>query len=292
MTTVRHVCVLFVAACGILGCGTEIPEAPKGERVSGTLSYAGTAAATMGRPLARVMMFIDFPPSGSPHAMLSIERPDFSKPVPYVLDWVTPASYKVLAQLIDLDSPNTDITTLPAGGYPNFCALSSPTQGFVAIQSHAPVQNVDVTLYDLAGQTDPCNVPTSICPTPGKASLSLIVRSSRLPTSADSLVFALFSTFPSFSPASSRKVTGDQLSFPATIVDNKLVPGTYSALYACLDVGSNSGMGLCSAEDAYVLDAATTIALVAGKITNVVADLDSEKITVTGMDAPTDRGCN
>jgi hypothetical protein len=246
----------------------------------------------MARPAARVMLSLDFPPATSPIAMLNIERPDFSKPVPYELAWVAPNQYKVFAQLVDLSSPDTDATTLPAGGYPDFCTMPRTDEGFVTISGDVPLKNIDITLYDLAGQTDPCSAPTTVCPLPGKATLSVVVRSSRVPTPADSLVFALFSKFPSTTPTSSRKILGQDLTFPETIIDNKLDPGTYSALYACFDVGSNSGMGLCTSEDAYVLGMATPITLVADQITNVTVDLDSSTLTVVGVDLPGAHGCN
>jgi hypothetical protein len=286
---------LFVGLLGALlgaGCGTNIPNPPAGERISGTLTYTGTAQLSMARPAARVLLFLDFPPSASPLAMLNIEQPDFSKPVPYELAWVSPNGYKVVAQLIDLNAPNADVTTLPAGGYPDFCTLSRTDQGFVTVREDVPVKNIDITLYDLAGQTDPCNAPTTACPLPGKATVSVVVQSSRVPTPADSLVFALFSKFPSTTPASSRKILGQDLKFPQTIIDNKLTPGTYAALYTCFDVGSNSGMGLCTSEDAYVLGTGTPITLVADQITNVVVDLDSSTLTVVGIDSPGAHGCN
>jgi hypothetical protein len=291
MTGRAHVLAGLLGALICVSCGTNIPDPTAGERISGTLTYTGTAQLSMVRPAARVLLFLDFPPSGSPTAMLNIERPDFSKPVPYELAWVSPNQYKVMSQLIDLSSPDTDVTTLPAGGYPDFCTLSRTDQGFVTISQDVPAKNVDITLYDLAGQTDPCNAPTTVCPLSGKAALSVVVRSSRGPTPADSLVFALFSKFPSTTPASSRKVVGQDLTFPETIIDNKLTPGIYSALYTCFDVGSNSGMGLCTSEDAYVLSVATPITLVADQITNVTVDLDSGTLTIAGIDLPRDHGC-
>jgi hypothetical protein len=65
-----------------------------------------------------------------------------------------------------------------------------------------------------------------------------------------------------------------------------MAPGTYSALYTCFDVGSNSGMGLCTSEDAYVLSISTPIKLVADQITNVTVDLDSGTLTVVGIESP------
>jgi hypothetical protein len=291
MTVRAHVLAGLLGALLWAGCGTNIPDPPAGERISGTLTYTGTAQRSMTRPAARVLLFLDFPPSASPIAMLNIEQPDFDKPVPYELAWVSPKRYKVIAQLIDLSSPDTDVTTQPAGGYPDFCTLSRTDQGFVTISEDAPAKNVDITLYDLAGQTDPCNAPTTVCPLRGKATLSVVVRSSRVPTPADSLVFALFTKFPSTTPTSSRKIVGQDLTFPETILDNTLAPGTYSALYTCFDVGSNSGMGLCTSEDAYVLSMGTPITLVADQITNVAVDLDSSSLTVVSTDSAAAHGC-
>jgi hypothetical protein len=278
--------------CGLVAaCGTDIPAAPTGERVSGTVSYAGSAQASMLRPAARILLFLDFPPSGSPFAMLNIERPDFSKPLPYELAWVAPNRYKVVGQLFDLGAPDSDPTTLPAAGYPSMCALSRPDDGFVTVTDSISAQGIDLHLYDLGGQTDPCFVPAAACPLPGRATMSLVVRSSRVPSSADSLVVALFSEFPSTSPASARKVAGQDLRFPETIVDNDLAPRSYPVLYVCLDVGSNSGMGLCTAEDAFVLDS-TPIDLAADTITNLIVDLDTGTVSVAGVDAPGEHGCN
>lgn len=285
----RVVSVLVVAWCA--GCGTDIPPEPAGERISGTLSYDGTAQLHMSRPTARVVLVTDFPPTASPVGMLNIDRPDFSKPVPYALKWLSPYRYKVVAQLLDLDAPDTDAAMLPAGGYPDFCTLSRSDQGLVDVSKTAPVTDVDITLYDLAGQTDPCTTANSICPLPGQATLNVVVGSSRTPTASDALILALFSSFPSVSPALSRALSGSVV-FPQTIMSNSVAPGSYAALYVCLDVGSNSGSGLCTAEDSFILDTTTPLTLVAGHITNLLVDLDSLTITVTSVEDASAHGCS
>jgi hypothetical protein len=282
----------LLALLGALGsgaCSNDIPQPPSGERISGTLSYGGPAQELMIRPTARVVFLLDFPPTTTAQAILNIEHPDFSKPVPYELTWVWPGQYKVVAQIIDLDAPNVDTTILPAGGYPDYCSLFRP-DAFVTITEDVPIKNADITLYDLGGQTDPCNDPTTVCPARGKSSLNIVVKSSHGVADADTLLYALFTNFPSTLPTSYRKVAGKDVHFPATIIDNKLTPATYAAFYVCLDVGSNSGMGLCTAEDSFVLDR-TPLTLGAGQIVTMTVDLDSHTATAS-IEAPADHGCN
>jgi hypothetical protein len=246
----------------------------------------------MKRPGLRVLLFVDFPPSGSDFALVVIENPNLAAGVPYAINWITPYKYKVVGQLIDIDAPDADQTQLPAGGYPDFCTLLHPDEGFVDVTDGAPNTGIDFTLYDQAGALDPCSTPATVCPSPGKSTMNLVVQSTRIPTSNDQLRVALFQTFPSTSPTSSRTVPGASLAFPRTVVDNGLPAGDYAALYVCFDVNSDSGMGLCTAEDAFVLHMfPAPMGFPADKIVNLVADLDAGTVVVTGIDEPVTDGC-
>lgn len=278
----------------LCGC-TDIPSATVGGRILGTISYQGTAHLTMKRPAVRVMVVVDFPPSAGPLGFQIIEQgeqPDFPSQVSYELKGIIPYQYKVVAQLIDIAAPDTAATQLPLGGYPNFCALLAPDQGWVVVSNDAPVMAADFSLYDNAGTDDPCNTSTSICPQSGKTTMNLVVQSSLIPTSADRLITALFATFPSTVTASTSVISGDQLAFPQIILDDSIPPGNYAALYVCFDVGGNSGTGLCTDEDAFILNVVPSgIAFPAGKIVNLLANLDARTITVQGIDDPSTRGC-
>jgi len=246
----------------------------------------------MKRPGLRVLLFVDFPPSGGELAMVLIDSPNLAADVPYAINWITPYKYKVVGQLIDIDAPDADPTQLPAGGYPDFCTLLHPDEGFVNVTDGVPNTGIDFALYDQAGALDPCSMPVTVCPSPGKATMNLVVQSSRIPTSNDQLRVALFQTFPSMSPTSSRMVPGASLAFPKTVIDNGLPAGDYAALYVCFDVNSDSGMGLCTAEDAFVLHMfPAPMGFPADKIVNLVADLDASTVVVTSIDESATDGC-
>jgi hypothetical protein len=289
----RSLWATLLALC-LCGC-TDIPAATVGGRILGKISYQGMAHLTMKRPAIRVMVVVDFPPSSGPLGFQIIEQgeqPNFPSQVSYELLGIVPYQYKVVAQLVDLVEPDAAATQLPLGGYPNFCALIAPDQGWVVVRDDAPVTGADFSLYDNAGATDPCNTSTSVCPQAGRATMNLVVQSSLRPASADRLITALFANFPSTATTSTRVVPGDKLAFPQTILDDSIPPGSYAALYVCFDVGGNSGTGLCTDEDAYVLDVPPSrIELPADKIVNLVVDLDARSITVQGVDDPATRGC-
>lgn len=278
-----------------LGSCTDIPAPAVGGRILGTISYAGSAHQTMKRPAVRVMVVVDFPPSSGPLGFQIIEageQPTFPAKVSYELKGIVPYAYKVVAQLVDVADPDVAATKLPLGGYADFCSLLDPGQGWVLVSKDAPVTGVDFTLYDNAGTEDPCNASTSICPQAGEASMNLTVQSSKAATAADRLIFALFTTFPSTTPARTRIVPGAQVTFPQILLDNDITPGSYGAIYVCLDVGGNSGTGLCTGEDAFLL--ATPLPPMdfpPGKIVNLVVDLDAHTSSTQGVDDPSALGC-
>jgi hypothetical protein len=278
-----------------LGSCTDIPAPAVGGRILGTISYSGSAHKTMKRPVVRVMVVVDFPPTSGPLGFQIIEageQPNFPAKVSYELKGIVPYSYKVVAQLVDVADPDAAATKLPLGGYTDFCSLLDPSQGWVLVSQDAPATGIDFTLYDNAGTEDPCNASTSICPQPGKASMNLTVQLAKSATAADRLIFALFTTFPSTSPARTRIVPGAQVTFPQTLLDDAITPGSYGAIYVCFDVGGNSGTGLCTQEDAFLL--ATPLPPLdfpAGKIVNLVVDLDAHTSSTQGVDDPSALGC-
>jgi hypothetical protein len=266
-----------------------------GGRILGTIFYTGSAHQTMKRPAVRVMVIIDFPPSSGALGFQIIEageQPTFPAMVSYELKGIVPYTYKVVAQLVDLAEPEAAATKLPLGGYPNFCSLPDPGQGWVLVSKDAPATGVDFTLYDNPPTEDPCSASTSLCPQAGEASMNLTVQSSKVATAADRLIFALFTTFPSTTPARTRIVPGAQVTFPHTFLDNNIAPGSYAAIYVCLDVGGDSGTGLCTGEDAFLL--ATPLPPMdfpIGKIVNLVVDLDAHTSSTQGVDDPSALGC-
>jgi hypothetical protein len=288
----RAIRLAGIVALACYACTSELPTAPAGGRISGHVFYRGDAQLGMRRPGLRVMLFADFPPSGAPFGLVLIENPSLLEGTPYAINWVPPYRYKVLGQLIDIEAPDTDPLQLPAGGYPDFCTLLRPGEGLVEVTETAPHDGVDLTLYDQAGALDPCSAPVSVCPLPGKASMHVVVQSSRTPTSNDQLRVALFQTFPSMSPTSAQAVPGASLAFPRTVIDNGLPPGNYTALYACFDVNADSGMGLCTAEDSFVLYISPApMSFPVATIVNLVVDLDAGTVTVTSVDDPAADGC-
>jgi hypothetical protein len=285
----RLLAILAFACCS---CTSAYPTPAPGDRISGHVWYHGNAQLAMKRPALRVMLFVDFPPTGDVFGLVTIENPNLATGVSYALDWLTPYQYKVVGQLIDLDMFDADPTQLPAGGFPDFCTLMRPGEGLVNVTPDAPTTGIDFTIYDQAGALDPCAIPVTVCPLPGKASMNLVVRSSRTPTPNDQLRVALFQTFPSMNPTSSHMIPGGSLVFPQTIIDNGLPGGDYKALYVCFDLNSNSGMGLCTSEDAYVLYLPSApITMPPDKIVNLLADLDASTVVVTSVDDPVADGC-
>ena len=286
--------LVFVFLLALPAC-TDIPDEPPGGRILGSISYLGTVHLSMRRPAIRVLANVDFPPTSDPIAFQIIEAGEqkgFPTKVDYELKGIDPFQYKLVAQLVDLLAIDIAATELPLGGYPDFCSLMSPEAGWVVIDKKTPVKAADFQMYDNAGSEDPCNAPATMCPKPGKSSMNLTIKSEKMPTSADRLIFGLFSTFPSMTPTRSRILASDTIAFPQTILDNAIAPGNYAALYVCLDVGGNSGTGMCTSEDAFLLATPPTpLVFPADKIANLIVDLDNRQLIVQGIDTPASHAC-
>jgi hypothetical protein len=138
---------------------SNIPTAPPGDRIVGTVHYQGSAHAALSRPALQIFAAVQFPlePTQIPHGLLVIENPDLQNGVGYELTYVPIYRYKVGAQLIDLAHPDADPSTLPLGGYPDMCTFALvPDGGLVEVQNDVAATGIDIELYDLGGMTDPC----------------------------------------------------------------------------------------------------------------------------------------
>jgi hypothetical protein len=143
----------------VLACSSNIPAATEGERIAGRVRYDGDAHRSLSRPALQIMASIDFPPTRTPHGLLVIENPSFPGTVAYELTFLPSQSYKVAAQIIDLDNPDAGSGTLPLGGYPNLCALLQAGDidiAMVTVTEDLPAMDVDLQLYDEGGLADPC----------------------------------------------------------------------------------------------------------------------------------------
>jgi hypothetical protein len=287
--------ILAMLLVGIAPACSEIPDETPGDRILGTVTYEGSAHLALRRPAIRVMLDLEFPPVSDPiafHIIEADEQPSFPLQARYELKGIDPYRYKLLAQLVDLAAPGIPATSLPLGGYPDFCSLLSPETGWVEVRHDQPITQADFQLYDRAGAEDPCNTASTVCPRIGQSSLNLTIRSSRVATGNDQLIYALFSTFPSLTPTRSKILAAKDVTFPQSLFDNALAPGDYAALYICLDVGGNSGSGMCTDEDAFVLATPSTpLTFLENHILNVTVNLDERTMTVQGADTPADHGC-
>jgi hypothetical protein len=156
-TAMRIPAVLVSLVPLVLACSSDIPAEPEGARIAGHIRYDGDAHRALGRPALQIMACIDFPPTRTPHGLLVVDKPTFPGTVDYELTFIPSQTYKVAAQLIDLDSPGAGSETLPAGGYPNLCALLAPDAvGTVTVTDDVAADNVDIQLYDGGGLADPC----------------------------------------------------------------------------------------------------------------------------------------
>jgi hypothetical protein len=288
----------LLLSCCLPACSDQIRPLPAGDRIAGHVRYDGAAYETMSRPGVLIAAAYDFPPSAQPYGLLTVERPNLaaelkSTGVPYEIAWLSPFTYKVYGQLIDLDASLGDVARQPAGGYPDFCTLPRAGEGLVTVTESAAATGIDFVLYDGVGAEDPCAAAATICPPPGKSTMNLTVVSTQASTASDQLRVALFQTWPSTMPASIRLAPGSGLTFPHTVTDNGLNPGSYALLYACLDVGSNAGLGLCTSEDfdAVYQPPDPALSFPADTIVNLVADLDLGTISVVSIVPSASAGC-
>jgi hypothetical protein len=293
----------FVAAIAAVvlcvACGSEYPPVPKGDRISGTIHYRGTALSSMRRPVVRAYAAVSFPPVGTPNGMVMLNPPNLvaalvGAGVPYEIVWLAPYGYKVIGQIVDLDDPSIDYSALPLGGYPDYCTLLRPGEGLVTVSGDTPITGTDFGIYDQAGSGDPCTL--GICPQPEKSTMKVVVKSSQKPTENDRLRVVLFqtvSTDPAAMPTSLRIVPGAGLTFPKVVADNTLVPGSYALADVCLDIGGDSGTGRCTSEDfdAAYAPPSPSIVFPANRIVNLTADLDAGTVTVDGIQSPSELGC-
>ena len=140
-----------------IACTSSIPAAPVGEHISGIIRYEGNAQSALTRPALQVVAAVEFPPNGIPHGLLVIERPDFGTGIQYDIANLPVYSYKVAANIVDLNNPQAEATQLPLGGYPDTCTLVlAPGQGLVQVVEDVPVTGIDIQLFDQGGMADPC----------------------------------------------------------------------------------------------------------------------------------------
>lgn len=287
----------------LLACESTIPPPELGGRVLGTLTYGGQAvtAMAMQRPAWRVAAAVDFPPAGHPHAATILEQEinyDFAAETPFELRGLSPYRYRVFAQIVDLTVPVPDSTALPLGGYPDMCALTSADRGWIDVTAQAPVVlDTPIRLYDSGGVADPCMNPTPVgdplCPVAGAATAKLVVSSTQAATAADRVVLTLAVSATAVPPRWYRITPGAGVTFPFTVIATNLPPDTYTYLYACLDRGSDSGVGLCDPS----LDLMSLVALTppltigAGDIVDLAVDLGTNAATVGSVETAAARGC-
>ena len=141
---------LPLVLCLWASCESDLPDPAEGNRITGKVSYTGGGAAALHSPALSIAAFAEFPPMGPPRGSVVVVNPTF--PVTYELKNVPTASYKIVAEIVDLDNPQA--MGRPSGGYPSLCAvLFSPVPN-VAVSPTQAKANVDITMYD--GGADPC----------------------------------------------------------------------------------------------------------------------------------------
>jgi len=299
MKTMRPCIAAAVAIVLCSACTSEYPQVPEGNRISGAIKYHGSALSSMRRPVVRVNASVTFPPVGQPNGVTMVNPPDLVSQLmgpglPYEIAWLVPYSYKVTAQIVDLDLPNLDYAALPLGGYPDYCTLVHPGEGLVGVNEDKSAASTNFGIYDQAGANDPCTL--ALCPQSGKSTMRVVVKSSHNPTGNDRLRVALFQVLPtdaSQMPDSLRIVSGGALTFPNVVTDNTLIPGSYVLLDVCLDIGGDSGTGRCTSDDfdAEYAPPSAPLMFSADQIVNLTADLDSGTITLEDPQRPADLGC-
>ena len=150
----------------VMACNSNIPDAPQGGRLSGVVVYNGQAHLAFSRPALEVFASVTFPPPALPHGILVIEKPDFSQGgISYELANLPEYSFKIAAQLIDLNNPQIDPSQLALGGYPDACTLMLvPDGGLVEVQENTAVTGIDIQLFDGQGMSDPCFAALEVQP--------------------------------------------------------------------------------------------------------------------------------
>jgi len=276
-------------------CETQVPERPVGGTIQGQIRYMGEGHKKFARPALQLAALALVPPPGRPHGALFIDRPDFSKPIPYLLRNLPPYRYKVVARLIDGDNAMADTSMQPTGSYPDFCTLTSAGEGPVVVTDTAPTTGIDITLYDDGGAGDPCNRSADdVCPKPGSGTLHVtldLMRDKEMIKAPDQLVFVILRS-PSEFPTRFKLLPAQELAsgFPYTIIINDVPPDSY-LIYSCYDVGGNNLMK-CGPEDfAHFYMDMTKTAVDAGKITSVRMDLAAKTSAPTTVEEPSARGC-
>lgn len=280
-----------VAACALIGvtagCDDQFPDPLERSTIRGKVTYEGTAHENFSRPAVQVMAFYTFPPATTPNSLHVTEDLEglADGGVSYELREVVPFDYYILGQLFDLD--DRDDLTVPAGGYPDFCALSA-TSAPLTVAAFDDVDGIDFTLHDAAGSTDPCASDPSVCPEPGFATLVVNITSAMNPadlSTDDLLLVALFTQFPPNSfPVVSTILPSSQLEFPMTVKYTN-VPTDELVLYACLDIGGDNTQSLCGDSDVWTLfDGGSTHAFMSGKVVTFDLDLDDGTSSTTVQD--------
>jgi hypothetical protein len=291
-----------LAALSLLAasCQSELPAPPAGRRISGAIRYAGTFHQTLVRPALQIAVLTHVPDPNNtsrPHGLAVIETRQLAI-VPYEIPNLTPFRYRLVARVIDLAQPTFSEHLLPSGGYPDLCTFLDAPEGNVEVTEAAPARDVDVTLYDSGGTTDPCfTAAASPCPKAGAGSLEVLLELDRPPgqlAGADQLIFAMLKTPDEFPPTRFRILKATDIAskggFPYTLIVNDVPPESY-IVYACYDVGGNSITG-CGPEDfisEYMKRAKLTIE--AGKITTIRLGLDGGTSELVGVTDPATRSC-
>ncbi len=229
--------LLFLVA----GCGSDYPEAKPGRTILGLVTYTGEALEQLQQPALAVYAFSSWPPAGPPHASRLYENPDFSSGgLAYELPNLLPHDYVVLAQLMDLADDNGIAPAV--GGYPDYCSF-----GYTPVTvSDEATTDIDFELFDESGSADPCTDPAQQAdPEPGKAALAVQVIAPGMnfqAESSDKLYLILFSAWPvTGPPLGFTQLTGADVDFPVTMINNRVEPDSY-ALLVCLDLGGDNMM--------------------------------------------------
>jgi hypothetical protein len=297
MTARRATPALALGIAGLAlsagGCGSKYPPERQGGIISGHVTYAGAMTATLARPTLRVVATIDFPPSGQPHGIVQFDRPILPGTVAFELRNLPVWRYKIIAQLFDADHPaqSQAASPLPFGGWPNFCALGQASS-LVESLPDAPVHDIDFTIYDQSGGTDPCARGGDVCPNPGTGSLRTEIRYARAAADiapADRLIFVLLT--PTNLPAAFSIVEPKDLKFPFTVVSKNLAPGPYKP-FVCYDVGGMDYLRGCDPmQDAIGGEIGGGLELAADRVTSIQVDLDLHTAAVAAVDDPKALGC-